>query len=94
MEKQCEGQMNIFEFISNSIEKVAYGVVFRYLRYGPHTLIPEVREKARKAIEEYGIPDNIHVEKWNRTLPCENCTHSKGGICYSGAILVTLNLMC
>lgn len=63
-------------------KKASKGAVHRYLRYGPHTLIPEVREETRKYLEEYGVPDWV---KWDKSsLPCENCTWFDGKTCRSG----------
>lgn len=83
---QLEGQMNIFDFIPDPNKKpepIHWGPVFEYLRYGPHTVVPEARETVKKALNEHGIPEGLHVEKWHK-FPCENCEYSKGGICYSG----------
>lgn len=56
--------------------------IHRYLRYGPHTLVPEVRVKAREWLDRYGVPEWVD---WDRSsLPCENCTWWDGTNCCSG----------
>ena len=56
--------------------------VHRYLRYGPHTLIPEVREKTKEYLDQNGVPEWV---KWEKdSLPCENCTWNDGTKCCSG----------
>ena len=53
--------------------------VHRYLRYGPHTLTPEVREETKRWIDAHGVPDWVD---WLRdSLPCENCTWYDGEKC-------------
>ena len=81
--KQLQGQMSIFDFISEPKPKVMEtGAVHRYLRYGPHTLIPEVRERTRKYLEENGVPEWVTWEKMS--LPCDNCTWYDGHVCKGG----------
>lgn len=59
------------------------GAINRYLRYGPHTLIPEVREETREYLEKNGVPDWV---KWDKeSLPCENCTWFDGNVCRGGS---------
>ena len=56
--------------------------IHRYLRYGPHTLIPEVREETKAYLDAHGVPDWV---EWSRdSLPCENCTWWDGSNCCSG----------
>ena len=56
--------------------------VHRYLRYGPHTLIPEVREETKAYLDANGVPDWV---EWSKdSLPCENCTWWDGTDCRSG----------
>lgn len=56
--------------------------IHRYLRYGPHTLIPKVRAEAREWLDHYGVPDWV---KWEKdSLPCANCTWYDGSSCRSG----------
>jgi hypothetical protein len=56
--------------------------IHRYLRYGPHTLIPEVREKTKDWLDKNGVPDWV---QWNKnSLPCANCTWFDGTNCCSG----------
>lgn len=77
-------QMTIFDFIQSPEQKkdLGTGAIHRYLRYGPHTLIPEVRDRTREYLEQNGIPDWV---KWDRNvLPCSNCTWFDGSICRSG----------
>lgn len=79
--KQIEGQMSIFDFIKPSRNPGAGGV-FRYLRHGPHTLIPEVREQTKQYLIEHGVPDWI---KWRKdSLCCANCTWYDGTSCRKG----------
>ena len=62
--------------------KKANPPIHRYLRYGPHTLIPEVREETRQYLEEYGVPDWV---TWDPlSVPCQNCTWFDGKVCCSG----------
>lgn len=56
--------------------------IYGYLRYGPHTLIPQVRAKARAWLDRYGVPEWVEWEK--DSLPCENCTWYDGTKCCSG----------
>lgn len=75
------GQMSIFDFIKP--QKSGTGGIHRYLRYGPHTLIPEVREQTRQYLTEYGVPDWV---KWDKnSLACQNCTWYDGTTCRCGA---------
>ena len=77
-------QMTIFDFIQSPEQKkdLGTGAIHRYLRYGPHTLIPEVRDRTREYLEQNGIPDWV---KWDRNvLPCSNCTWFDGSTCRSG----------
>lgn len=75
------GQMSIFDFIKP--KKSGTGGIHRYLRYGPHTLIPEVREQTRQYLTEYGVPEWV---KWDKnSLACENCTWYDGTTCRGGA---------
>ena len=56
--------------------------IHRYLRYGPHTLIPKVREETKAWLDAHGVPEWI---TWPRkSLPCENCTWYDGTNCCSG----------
>ena len=55
--------------------------IHRYLRYGPHTLIPKVRVEAREWLDRYGVPDWV---EWTKdSLPCANCTWWDGTDCCS-----------
>ena len=84
MNEQLEGQMNIFDFIPKPEPKTIHiPPIHRYLRYGPHTLIPEVREETRAYLESNGVPEWV---KWDKnSLPCENCTWYDGTDCRGGA---------
>lgn len=42
-----EGQMTIFDFLEPEPPK-SIPNVWQYLRYGPHTLVPEARERCKK----------------------------------------------
>lgn len=82
MNEQLEGQLSIFDFISPPKPKpipIGTGAVHRFLRYGPHTLIPEVEDDTRRYLEQYGVPDWV---KWDKnSLPCVNCTWYDGRVC-------------
>lgn len=81
--KQIPGQMDIFDFIDKPRPKiVGTGVVHRYLRYGPHTLISEVREETKAYLDKYGVPDWVTWDK--KSLPCPNCTWWDKTTCRSG----------
>ena len=54
----------------------------RYLRYGPHTLVEEVREEAKSWLDQNGVPDFVTWDK--NSLPCQNCTWYDGTSCRSG----------
>ena len=80
---ECEGQLSIFDFISPpKTETIRSGAVHRYLRYGPHTLIKEVREYTKAYLDQNGVPEWV---KWDKnSLPCQNCTWYDGTSCRSG----------
>ena len=85
---ECEGQMNIFDFIPNPKQKEVIKApdrvppIDRYLRYGPHTLITEVREETRNWLDKNGVPEWV---KWDKnSVPCSNCTWFDGNVCRSG----------
>ena len=91
----ADGQMSLFDFIEPpkkevSIKKVAPGALFRYLRYGPHTLVPEARDECKAYLDSLNgvVPDDMddiyHFSKGWSTLPCGNCEHEKGGVCMFG----------
>lgn len=83
MVKNIEGQMSIFDFIPKVQEEVEdKGAIFRYLRHGPHTLIPEVREKTKAWQDEHGVPEWASWDK--NKVPCDNCTWYDGRSCCSG----------
>lgn len=117
--KQIEGQLSIFDFISQPKPEPQYALpcdtcgydikgccdydyiknhdycvlgskwtpkrvppIDRYLRYGPHTLIPEVRDEVKAYLEQNGVPDWV---KWDKnSLPCVNCTWYDGSVCKGG----------
>lgn len=85
---ECEGQMNIFDFIPNPEQKEVIKApdrvppVHRYLRYGPHTLIPEVREETKNWLDKNGVPEWATWDK--NSVPCSNCTWFDGRNCCSG----------
>lgn len=54
-----------------------------FLRYGPHTLISEVRVETREWLERYGVPKWVTWDK--DSLPCSNCTWFDGTVCRGGA---------
>ena len=83
-QQDIEGQLSIFDFISMPQEesKGSRGTIYGFLRYGPHTLIPEVREKTRRYLEKNGVPDWVTWDKLK--VPCENCTWYDGKVCCSG----------
>lgn len=83
---ECAGQMTIFDvydFLKPPKKPVGSAVVHRFLRYGPHTLIPEVRDEARAYLQEHGIPEWVTWDKGS--LPCTNCTWFDGISCRGGA---------
>lgn len=64
------------------IPKEDKGAILRYLRHGPHTLIPEVREKTKAWLDKHGVPEWAN---WDRNrVPCDNCTWYDGRSCCSG----------
>ena len=88
-----EGQINIFDFVEEvkPIRNPGTGAVFRLLRYGEHTMVPEVVEDCRRYIESIGGVGNIPVtptydfsKAWDG-FPCENCEHFDGNVCRYGA---------
>lgn len=61
------------------IKEPGKGAIHRYLRYGAHTLIPEVRDYTKQWLDEHGVPDWV---TWPRdSLPCKNCTWYDGKKC-------------
>ena len=71
-------------------EVPSIGVLFDYLRYGPHTVVPEVRERCKRYLDTvHGkIPQNFidfygDPKRWN-TMPCANCEYGRSGLCRSG----------
>lgn len=76
------GQMSIFDFLKEEPKTPGTGGIFRYLRYGPHTVIPEAAEQTRQYLTENGVPDWVTWDK--NSLPCENCTWYDGKTCRSG----------
>lgn len=88
---QCEGQISIFDLIEqHQIHKVGIGTLFRYLRYGPHTVIPVVASRCKEYLDSQGgnLPaDFIEVygnpKQW-KLLPCANCEYGRSGTCRAG----------
>ena len=77
-------KVDIPDFISppKTKREGATGAVHRYLRYGPHTLIPEVREETKAWLDANGVPEWV---KWDKnSVPCQNCTWFDGTVCRSG----------
>lgn len=56
--------------------------ILQFLRYGPHSLIPQIRAETRKWLDIYGVPGWVTWAK--DSLPCENCTWYDGTKCCSG----------
>lgn len=93
--KGCEGQISIFDIIEPPKQEihtneVGIGVLFRYLRYGPHTLVPEARNKCKAYLDSVNgkLPKNFvkqcgDPKKWH-PLPCLNCEHFADGRCRAG----------
>ena|GEM_PF-6953368 len=81
-ETNIPGQMTIFDFLKEEPKAPGTGGIFRYLRYGPHTVIPEVAEQTRQYLTEHGVPDWVTWDK--NSLPCQNCTWFDGKTCCSG----------
>lgn len=79
--QQVPGQMSIFDFIK-SPEPKRIPPVHRYLRYGPHTLIPEVAAETKAYLDAHGVPEWANWDKL--TVPCSNCTWFDGKVCCSG----------
>ena len=67
---------------NGSDEPKGKGGIFRYLRYGPHTLIPEVREETKNWLDKNGVPEWATWDK--NSVPCSNCTWFDGRNCCSG----------
>lgn len=89
----CEGQMSIFDFIEQPKKETVIGIgtLHRYLRYGPHTLVPDVRNKCKEYLDLVNgeLPDGFikyygDPKKWH-SLPCLNCEHFSDGCCRAGA---------
>ena len=81
---ECDGQLSIFDIIPAQEQKEPEHVppIHKYLRYGPHTLIPEVRKETKAWLDRNGIPEWV---EWSRySLPCENCTWWDVTNCCSG----------
>lgn len=87
-----EGQMNLFDFMEAPKEKVvpSAGALFRYLRYGPHTVVPKVREECKAYLDSVNgeLPQNFieycgNPKKWH-PLPCSNCEYGRSGTCRAG----------
>ena len=80
------GQLSIFDvydFLKPSKRPVGTATIHRYLRYGPHTLIPEVREETKAYLQKNGVPEWV---TWSKgSLPCKNCTWFDGISCRGGA---------
>lgn len=93
--KGCEGQISLFDFVELpkkevDIDNVGIGALFRYLRYGPHTMVPEARNKCKEYLESVGgkLPKCFidvygNPKQWNN-LPCKNCEYCFGGVCNTG----------
>lgn len=89
---RCDGQMSIFDLIEQplSIREIGIGTLFRYLRYGPHTVIPVVASRCKAYLDSQGgnLPvDFIEVygnpKQW-KLLPCANCEYGRSGTCRAG----------
>lgn len=93
--KDIEGQISIFDFIDPpkkeiDICDVGIGALFRYLRYGPHTMVPEARSKCKAYLNSVNgkLPKSFtdiygETKKW-RPLPCTNCEYGRSGTCRDG----------
>jgi len=79
-----KGQITIQDYLDAEKRKhPGWGGCFRYLRHGPHELLPEVRERTRQYLEEYGVPGDF---KWSKdSLACCNCLYYDGSKCCRGA---------
>lgn len=86
------GQISLFDIIKPPnkeihINDVGIGTLFRYLRYGPHTVVPIVRNKCKEYLEsvEGELPESFikiygKPNTW-KGLPCKNCEYEKDGEC-------------
>ncbi len=75
-------QLTIFDFIEKPKSIVGTASIHRYLRYGPHTLVPEVRGRIKAYLDNNGVPDWVQWDKGS--LPCRNCTWFDGVSCRGG----------
>lgn len=93
--KEIEGQISLFDFIEQpkremDIDGVGIGALFRYLRYGPHTMVPEARSKCKAYLNSVNgklpksFTDNYGEPKKWRSLPCTNCEYGRSGTCRAG----------
>lgn len=94
--KGCEGQISLFDFMEPPkqevhIDEVGMGALHRYLRYGPHTLVPAVRDECKAYLDSVNgkLPQNFidycgDPRKWS-PLPCRNCEYGRSGTCRAGA---------
>ncbi len=92
---QCEGQISIFDLIEQpaqtKFDKVGIGGLYRYLRYGPHTMIPEAAQECKAYLDSINgeLPEDFikvygNPKKWKPYLPCRNCKYGRSGTCEAG----------
>ena len=92
--KEVPGQISLLDLIEPPQKEVhnnvGTGALFRYLRYGPHTLVPEARYKCKAYLESVNgkLPQNFiencgDPRKW-KSLPCRNCEYGRSGTCRAG----------
>ena len=79
--QQIEGQLSLFDFMPKT-KRQGRVAIDRFLRYGPHTLIPEVAAETRAYLEQNGVPDWVTWDK--DSYPCRNCTWYDGIACRKG----------
>lgn len=79
MNEDLPGQMTIFDVYDFLKPTPGRGGVFRFLRHGPHTLVPEAEKETREFLDKYGVP---YWVTWSKdSLCCANCTWFDGSVC-------------
>lgn len=92
---QCDGQISIFDLVEQptqtNLDNVGIGALFRYLRYGPHTMTPQAAERCKAYLDSKNgkLPEDFYKiygdpKQWKPFLPCRNCKYGRSGTCESG----------